>query len=94
MARLSSFSSDGISQSGIPPVVSHQILYKVYKFCCHYEVKEAGKKEERKKWSACLSTLKTQSEVIIIIINHLLSFSLHRNSTQGPSFRLMNQSSN
>lgn len=51
MARLSSFSFDGISQSVIPPVVSHQILYKVYKFCCHYEVKEEGKKQERKKWS-------------------------------------------
>lgn len=54
MARLSSSSFDGISQSVIPPVVSHQILYKVYKFCCHYEVKEEGKKQERKKWSVCL----------------------------------------
>lgn len=54
MARLSSLSSGGISQSVIHPVVSHQILYKVYKFCCHSEVKEEGKKQERKKWSVCL----------------------------------------
>lgn len=47
MALLSSFSFDGISQSVIPPVVSHQILYKVYKFCCHYEVKEGGNKSAK-----------------------------------------------